>query len=132
MNHEQSGGSVKVCSACIAGGFPDCCSPAHTPSVVRLAEAISKSLMGPPAHTELHPEWYIEDAEAIAEDVEEGDGWNVEHDDVCLGEFFKVNGVEFYIDINAEGYNPPMLAAEIRAERSDEEAEEDTQSGRTS
>lgn len=108
------------CSACVAGGMPECCSPTHTPSVVRLAETISRSLMGSPAHTEPRPEWYIEDADAIAEDVQEGDGWVIEHDEGCLGEFFKVNGVEFYLDMNAEGYNPPILAAEERAERARE------------
>jgi hypothetical protein len=76
--------------------------------------------MGPPDHLEPHPEWYIEDAEAIADHVTEGDGWTIEHDPGCLGEFFTVNGVEFYLDVNAEGYNPPMPASEERARRAEE------------
>ncbi len=112
------------CSACIAGDMRECCNDEHTPSVVRLAEAISRSLMGPPCHNEPHPEWYIEDAAAIAYDVEEGDAWVIEHDLGCLGEYFKVNGVEFWLDMNAEGFNLPVLAAAHRAQLAEEEAED--------
>lgn len=118
--------AIKPCSVCVAGGFPECCT-GHTETVIRLAEAIDRSLMGPPGHLEPHPEWYIEDAEALVEicadrGVDEGSGWVLEHDPGFIGEFFKVNGVEMYLDVNAEGFNTPVLGAERRAEMAEEAA----------
>lgn len=110
----------QACEACVAGGFPEFCSESHTDSVVRLARALGAALAGPPRHPEDHPDWYIEDAEAIACEVEEGDGWVVEKGcESALADsegFFKVNGVEFWFDWNAEGHMTPELGADVRAE----------------
>ena len=122
MTDQVADALTTPCIACIAGEFPELCETRHTPSVVRLAEALGRSLAGPPGHPEAHPEWYIEDAAEIADDVSEGTGWVIEHDEGCLGEYFKVNGVEFWLEVNAEGYNPPVLAAEHRAELAEEES----------
>ena len=104
------------CWVCVRSGFPECCVPdEHTETVIRLAQALGQSLAGPPGNPEDHPEWYIEDATAIADDVTEGDGWVIEHDPGCLGEYFKVNGVEFWIDMNAEGFTTPELGEAHRA-----------------
>lgn len=65
-------------------------------------------------------QWYIEDAAAVADEVSEGSGWILRHDPACLGEFFTVNDIEFWIDMNAEGFNTPILAAERRAEMAEE------------
>jgi hypothetical protein len=116
------------CEICAAGEFADyewCDGSEHTPAAQRLARALANSLAGPPGNPEEHPEWYIEDAAAIVDDIPEGDGFVVEHDPGCLGEYFKVNGVEFWLDLNAEGFTTPELAARHRAELAEEEAEDD-------
>jgi hypothetical protein len=116
-----------ACTVCAADpAYAECCDPVgHTETVQRLAKALGQSLAGPPGHPELHPEWYIEDAEAIVCNVTEGDGWIIEHDPGCLGEYFKVNGVEFWLDLNAEGPASPVLAADHRAEWAEEASWED-------
>jgi len=108
--------SCGVCST--DPDYAEFCDPeGHTETVQRLARALGQSLAGPPGHPEDHPEWYIEDAAAIAGDVAEGDGWLIEHDPGCLAEYFTVNGVEFWLDVNAEGPGVvPVLASEHRAE----------------
>jgi hypothetical protein len=114
----------------VAGGFPEFCEEGHTDSVIRLAEALGASLagIGPgDNHPEDHPEWYIEDALAIAAEITEGDGWVVEkgcEDALADGDgFFKVNGTEFWFDWNAEGLYPPVLGSEHRAELEAEAAD---------
>ncbi len=121
---------VVPCSACIAGELPECCTDEHTPAAVRLAEAIGRALAGPPGHPEAHPEWYIEDAAAIiGYGVAEGDGWVVETgSDGALTDadgYFKVNGTEFYLDVNAEGFNTPELGAAHRRWLAEEWGDDD-------
>jgi hypothetical protein len=96
----------------------------YTPSVVRLAIAIAQSLRNDSVPLYEQATWYADDADAVASHVPEGDGWVVHHDPYCLGEYFTVNGTEFWLDMNAEGLCPPVLAAEHRAELAAEEADE--------
>lgn len=108
------------CALCTAGGYAEFCSGEHTPTVVRLAQALAASSFGGPPN-EAKPEWYTEDAVAIAGDIEEGPGWVVEPGDpgVALADddgFFKVNGTEFWFDWNGEGLCEPILGSEHRAE----------------
>lgn len=120
----QSGPSFP-CEACIAARLPECCSEEHTPSVLRLAITIAHSLRNEQYPLIEQAQWYIEDAAAVADEVQEGDGWVVHHDPVDIGEFFIVNGVEFWNDINAEGFNTPVLATVRRTELAEEATWED-------
>lgn len=114
---------MTACELCVAGGYAEFCSDEHTPTVVRLAQALAASFDLPtdqPA-SKAKPEWYTEDAVAIAGYIEEAGGWVVEPGvpGVVLADdegFFKVNGTEFWFDWNGEGYCPPILGSEHRAE----------------
>lgn len=106
------------CELCIAGGYAEFCSSEHTATVVRLAQALAASFGGPP--DEAKPEWYTQDAVAIAGVIAQGDGWVVEPaaDGMLAADdgFFKVNATEFWFDWNGEGMCEPILGSERRAE----------------
>lgn len=103
-----------ACRVCAATDYSECCVPEeHTEGVIRLAQAMDRLLMGPPGHTEPHPEWYIYAAAGVvAAGVAEGDGWAVEGFPLGTDSTFTVNGVTFWFDPNAEGDWEPILESE--------------------